>query len=276
MIFQYMLAPIEDTSDSTLRTLCHRYGADVTFTEMARFDSLARKNASTWRKIEIVDSTPAYVQIVGQDEQKLKRFLSMYQPPEAFLGFNFNLGCPSPALTSHGLGCAMIKRIAKTKKLVQIVKSHGYNCSIKMRLGLNKFEKEKKVYLHLLNAVDADFFVIHSRVASDTYEQPADFSVYPQCVASGRRIIANGDITTQEHVAQLRKMGVQGIMIGRPAVRDPTIFNKLKDLPVPDVEQVIKEYLALAEQFNSRFKYRKNVLKRLGKPVGSIYEHVYG
>ena len=61
-----------NTSDSALRSICYKYGADVTFTEMTRFDSLARKNASTWEKIKFCDDTPAYVQIVGQDEQKLK------------------------------------------------------------------------------------------------------------------------------------------------------------------------------------------------------------
>jgi tRNA-dihydrouridine synthase B len=282
MAFQYMLAPLEDTSDSALRALCSRYGADVTFTEMTRIDSLARENKSTWDKIAILDETPAWVQIVGSNEQKLKKFLSKYEPPKSFLGFNFNFGCPSPQITGHGLGCAMIKRISKTKKLVEVVKDRGFPVSIKMRLGLNKFEKEKKIYLNLIDAVDADFFVVHARVGTQTYEEPADYSVFPEILSLGKTIIANGDADNKENVAALKNMGLHGVMIGRAAVRNPAVFNELKGLPVPTVEQLREEYTALAEQFNSRFKYRENVLKRLGKSASTTpyklkdYELVQG
>lgn len=284
MSFQFMLAPLEDTSDSALRTLCFRHGADVTFTEMTRVDSLARNNKSTWDKIAIQDDTPAWVQIVGQDEQKLKKFLSMYEPPKSFLGFNFNLGCPSPHLTNHGLGCAMVKRIAKTQKLTKIVSDRGYPVSIKMRLGLNKFEKEKKTYKNLIDAVSVDFFAVHVRVGSDTYENPADYSVLPEIVAMGKPIIANGDIHTPETLAQVKSLGVAGIMIGRAAVRNPAIFDMLKGKNTASPEQLKEEYLELAQRFNNRFKYRENVLARLGKPTGVSsreearveYEHVQG
>ncbi|MEK6952543.1 MAG: tRNA-dihydrouridine synthase, partial [Nanoarchaeota archaeon] len=43
----YMLAPMEGFTDNSFRTLCYNYGADATFTEMARFESLARRNKST-------------------------------------------------------------------------------------------------------------------------------------------------------------------------------------------------------------------------------------
>jgi tRNA-dihydrouridine synthase B len=277
MTFSYQLAPLEDTSDSALRSICYKYGADTTYTEMARFDSLARHNASTWEKVAMHDNTPAWVQIVGTDEQRLKRFLTEYKPPEQFQGINFNLGCPSPQITGHGLGCAMIKRIAKTQKLVKIVQDRGYKCSVKMRLGLNKFEKEKKIYLNLIDAVPADVFIVHARVGSQTYEESADYSVFPEIVALGKPIIANGDVQTTAQVDALKTVGVHGVMIGRAAVRDPAIFNRLQGLPTPDVEQLKAEYTALAEQFNSRFKYRENVLKRLGKPLAPVaYDHVQG
>src|SRR3990167_5601958 len=152
--FLYMLAPLEDTSDSVLRALCFKYGADTTFTEMTRLDSLARNNKSTWDKIAILDDTPAWIQMVGNKEEGLKKFLKHYQPQKSFQGINFNLGCPSPQIVSLGLGCAMIKRIQKIKNMIKIVTDQGYRSSLKLRLGLNQYEKEKKVYLHLIEGVD--------------------------------------------------------------------------------------------------------------------------
>lgn len=270
MTFTTMLAPLEDTGDNALRTLCYRYGADVTFTEMARTDSLARKNKSTLGRTYLHDDTPVWIQITGSKDNVLKRYFAHFVPQKGFLGFNFNLGCPSPQIIRNGLGCAMIKRVSKTKKLVQITKDYGFPVSIKMRLGMNRFEKEKKVYLHLIDAVDVDFFAVHGRYGAQTYEDPADYSAIIECVKSGKTIIANGDITRKEQVDFLKANGIKGVMIGRAAVYNPAIFNLLKGKPVPSIEQLRREYLCLADKFNAPFRYQKNVIKRLGQPIETI------
>ena len=272
MSFTYMLAPLEDTSDNALRTLCYRYGADVTFTEMARTDSLARNNQSTLSRTLLSDDTPAWIQITGAQDNVLKRYLAHFEPQKGFLGFNFNVGCPSPTIISSGLGCAMIKRVSKMKKLVSIVKDYGYHVSIKMRLGMNRYEKEKKVYLNLIDAVDADFFAVHGRYGAQTYAHPVDYAAILECVKSGKTIIANGDIVDKERVEFLRSHGIKGVMIGRAAVFNPAVFNLLKGEPVPSIEQLKNEYLELADTFHAPFKYRKNVLKRLGRPLSTIQE----
>lgn len=256
-----MLAPIEDMTSNSFRTICYKYGADLTFTDMSRILSLSRKNRSTWDKIEIKNETPTVIQLIGNNEHGLKKFLSLFEPKNGFQGFNLNIGCPAPNFVDYGMGCAMIKRISKTRKILNIIRDNGYNASIKMRLGLTKAEKEKKVYLNLIDGVDADFFVVHARYGLQTYAEPADFNVYQDCVNLGKNIIANGDIKTKEQVKELKEIGLKGVMIGRAAITDPGIFNKLKGIQCPLKEQIIKEYLQLAEQFNEAFKYKKNILK---------------
>ena len=260
-----MLAPLEDTSDSVLRALCYKYGADTTFTEMTRLDSLARNNKSSWDKINIADDTPAWVQIVGNKEDMLKTFLKKYQPPSSFQGINLNLGCPSPEMIKLGLGCAMIKRITKIRNMIKIVNDYGYACSVKMRLGLNEYEKQKRVYLNIIEGADADFFIVHARHGKQHYESPVDNGAYEDCVKTGKKIIANGDIYAKEQVEFLKSKGVHGVMIGRNAVYNPAIFNKLKGLLVPSTDELKKEYLDLAKKFNAKPHYQKNVLKRIGK-----------
>lgn len=262
--FSYMLAPLEDYSDGALRTLCHRYGADLTFTEMTMVNPLSQGNKSTWTRLDFRDSTPVVIQLMGGNEAHLKKFLKMFKPHKGFKGFNFNLGCPSPNVVNEGLGCAMIKRIGKTKKLIKIVNDYGYKCSIKMRLGMNRFEKEKKVYLNLINGVTPDFFVVHAREGAQKYEEEPDYSVYDECVKTGKNIIANGSITTKEQVSEFKKIGLKGVMIGRAAIKDPTIFNQLKSIKTPPAEQVKKEYLILVDKFEPPFRYRKNFLKHFG------------
>lgn len=227
--FNLMLAPMEGRTNPEFRDLCYKNGADSSFTEMARISALARGNKSTLEKIKIPKPIPTYIQLIGSNEKDLIKFLQNFKPPNGFLGFNLNLGCSSPNMLQVGLGCALIKRISKIKKLVKIIDDQGYSTSIKLRLGMNKFEKQKKSYLNLIRVVNADFFIVHARHGKETLKDPADFSVYGECVKTNKIIIANGDIKTKEQIQYLRSIGIKGAMIGRAALQDPHIFNILQD-----------------------------------------------
>lgn len=228
--FEFMLAPMEGYTNPEFRELCYKKGADSTFTEMARISALARNNKSTLEKIKIPKPIPTYIQIIGSNEKELDEFLINFNPQEGFLGFNLNLGCPSPDMIKKGFGCALIKRINKVKKIIQTIKNYNYPTSIKLRLGMNQFEKEKKVYLNLIKELDVDFFIVHARHSKETYKNPADFSVYEGCVKTNKVIIANGDIKTKEQIDYLKSIGLKGAMIGQAALKNPNIFNEIKVL----------------------------------------------
>ncbi|MFH1432081.1 MAG: tRNA-dihydrouridine synthase family protein [archaeon] len=264
--FQYMLAPLESMTDSCFRAICH--GADMTFTELVSLEALAKNNAYASERIKLYDSTPCMIQIIGQKEQSLQKFLSAFTPDNGFQGFNLNLGCPDPYFVGQGLGCAMIKRISKTKRMIDIIKDHGYSTSIKMRLGLNQHEKDKKVYINLINSVDADFFIVHARHGKQTYSDKADWSVFPECVMTGKNIIANGDIKTRDDVEKMRDC--KGVMIGRAAIINPLIFAGLKGLPLSPLDEIKKEYEILLNERKAPPKYRKNIFKHLGNDDSKI------
>jgi len=223
-----MLAPMEGVTDNAFRALCYRNGADLTFTEMARVDNLARLKKGEMQKISIMDSTPTQIQLAGAKLGEYEKFLASFRPAEGFRGFNLNLGCPSPEFIRQGLGAAMIKRISRVNDILKLIGRAGFECSIKLRLGLNGYEKEKGVYLNLIRNVDASFFAVHAKTAKQTEDDPADFSVYARCVDTGKRIVANGDIRTRAQVRELEQGGLFGAMIGRAAIEDPGIFNRLK------------------------------------------------
>ncbi|NQU98447.1 tRNA-dihydrouridine synthase family protein [Candidatus Woesearchaeota archaeon] len=275
--FEFMLAPMEDYTDNAFRELCFNHGADLTFTEMTRLTGLIRNNKSTERRIEILNNVPTQIQLAAKNEDHLKLFLKKFKPTEGFQGINFNLGCPSPHLIKIGLGCALMKRISKVNRLVQIVKNNGFSCSIKMRLGLNQYEKEKFVYLNLLKNVDADFFIIHARHGKEDYESKADDKIYPECVDTGKTIIANGDIDSVEKVNYMKKLGVKGVMIGRAAVCNPSIFEQLKGHTSTDIKTLKSEYVSLIKKYpHINNKYYVNIMKRIGSTQNAFPEQVMG
>lgn len=263
--FKYMLAPLEDFTCPAFRALCYKYGADLTFTEMTRSGALARGNKSTWEKILFNDDTPTVIQLLANNEKIISDFLKDFEPKGNFKGFNLNFGCPSPKIIQTGQGAAMIKRVSKANTIVKTIRDHGYNVNIKMRLGLNRYEKERKTYLNMINTVDADFFIVHARHAGETYSQKPDWSVFEECVKTGKEIIANGDIKSIDDVNTIKNFGVKGVMIGRAAIINPAIFNELKGEKVPTYDEMKNEFLEISKRYNANPKHVDNVLKFLNK-----------
>ena len=272
-----MLAPLEGYSDSVLRTLCFRHGADLTFTEMAHVESFLKNNRLALEKIAVRDMTPVQIQLLTGRENELESFLEGFTSFPGFEGFNLNLSCPSPDVIGRGKGAAMIKRAAKTQRLVSLIRGHGYAVSLKMRLGTNAHERELKVYLNALRGVDADFFVVHAKTAAQSSAESEDYSVFPECVnaAGGRPVIANGGIDSPEKVEALKEMSVGGVMIGRAALSNPAIFDSLKNQlgfnkpskPVPTIQELKKEYVELYSSLHGSERYRDDFYRVVGKKV---------
>lgn len=270
-----MLASLERYSDSVFRTLCYNHGADLTFTEMAHVGSFLRRSKVSLEKIEPRDATPVQIQILSSNEGKLDRFLSDFKPFDGFMGFNLNLSCPSKDVIRQGKGVAMVKRGAKTARLVSLIRDHGHPVSVKIRLGLNQYEKDNRLYLNNLGGVDPDFFVVHAMHAAQSSDEKEDNSVYPECVEAARGIpvIANGGIETPEMVRSLVEMGVGGVMMGRPAMGNPAIFNLMKNglgannppRPVPTIDDLTREYDDIFEAIGGSETYRSRFLKVVGR-----------
>jgi len=262
-----MLASLERYSDSVFRTLCYNHGADLTFTEMAHVGSFLRKNKGSMAKIAVKDTTPVQIQLLSSNEGKLDRFLKDFKTFEGFQGFNLNLSCPSKDVIRQGKGAAMVKRAAKTMRLVALIRDYGYPVSVKIRLGLNSFEKQNKLYLNNLGGVDPDFFVVHAKHAAQSSAEPEDYSVYPECVEAARGIpvIANGGIDTSEKARSLMEMGVGGVMMGRPALGYAGVFDLYRNelgfndppKPLPDAASLKHEYDEIYERIGGDERYRE-------------------
>jgi tRNA-dihydrouridine synthase B len=279
-LFSFMLAPLEGYSDCVLRTLCHNHGADLTFTEMAHVESFLRGNKQSLTKITVADSTPVQVQLLTGRDDQLERFIEGFKPFPGFKGFNLNLSCPSIDVIRHGKGAAMVKRATKTQRLVSIIHDHGYAASVKLRLGINEYEKRNKLYLNSLGGVEADLFIVHAKTAAQRSSEPEDYSVFPECVeaANGAPVIANGGIDSSDRVKALMGMGVAGVMIGRAALCNPAVFDALKNelgfnepsRLIPSMDELTREYASLHERLRGHEGYMDSFLRVAGRKVRSV------
>ena len=273
-LFSFMLAALEGYTDAVFRLLASRHGVDLGFSEMTHVEALLRGNRDSVEKLGSLGA-PFQVQLLTSGEEKFERFLGGFVAPDGFRGFNLNLSCPSKEVIRRGKGAAMVKRAAKTQRLVELIRDHGFPVSVKIRLGLNQFEKDNKLYLNSLGGVNPDFFIVHLKHAGQGSSEAEDYSVFPECVEAARGIpvIANGGIDSVEKVRMLREMGAGGVMIGRAALFNPGIFDELKNElgynsplhRVSSLDELRAEYRAIYDEYGGQRRYLDDFMRIVGK-----------
>ncbi len=262
-------SPMEACSDVAIRTLCYEQGAALTYIEMIRAYALTKKKQRFLEKLDPSPNIRQGLQLAAVKVNELKKALviiknkQLEQDPRFvhIETIDLNLGCPSPGLISEGAGPALLKRTNRVKELFEVLRTEWNGpVSAKMRLGMSQQEKEKKVYLKVLNVAEdigLDWITVHPKTVKDPSIDPIDLKALQECVENtSTPIIGNGLVIDEVSAQHMLKTGVKGIMIARAAVADPFIFKRVKafietgkKLPSPtkqEYEQAFKQYLELA------------------------------
>ncbi len=283
------LSPMEGVSDLGFRTICHNRGADLTFTEMIRGSSLIKDNKATLDLVDSFDSSvPTGIQLFVTKKEVLKKSLDMIKN-----GINnndgrfsnlsvvdLNFGCPSEEIIKVGGGPAMLKRLSKMHEILTVLKENSpLVCGIKIRLGLNNFEKNQKIYLKVLkiaNKVKLDYMTVHPKSATDRSNVPIDLVALSEIIQNAEiPIVGNGFVKSGESAKKMFDLGCSAVMIARESTINPWIFEDIKlelsgqkktERTKNDYETAWKEYESIAKG-NS-----KQSLKENEKMNGNNYE----
>ncbi len=245
------LAPMEDVTYKSFRYMCKKFGADVMYTEFVNSDALVRNVAKTKLKMSLFDfDRPVAIQIYGHDIGAMAEAAKVAQ--EAGPDFiDINFGCPMKKIVRRGAGAALLQDLPRMQEMAAaVVKAVRLPVTAKTRLGWD--EHEKPVVEAALRLQDAGIaaLAIHGRTRSQLYNGQADWTLIGEVKNHPRitmPIIGNGDVKGPRQAEELwRQSGVDGLMIGRPAIGRPWIFREIKHflatgetLPSPTVEDVV-------------------------------------
>lgn len=264
------LSPMEGVSDLGFRTICHNRGADLTFTEMIRGSSLIKENKATLDLVDTFDSSvPAGIQLFVTRKEVLKKALELIksgieEKDNRFSNLSvidLNFGCPSEEIIRVGGGPAMLKRISKMRELLTLLRENSpLPCGIKIRLGLNNFEKNQKVYMRILNIVnelEIDYMTVHPKVATDRSDVPIDLEALREIIHDSEiPIVGNGFVRDSDSAKKMLDLGCKAVMIAREATINPWIFEDIKNhlagrtiskRTIKDYEIAWKEYELIAK-----------------------------
>ena len=228
-----MLAPMQGLTNRALRSLFGEWGKpDVMFTEFIRVRPGSRKAFSPVDLLEattISEEIPLVVQLIGKETSGLEASARAAQDNGA-VHLNLNLGCPYGRMNSGSAGGALLKHPEGLGHRLNVLR----NCiegsfSVKVRSGYDDPEQIFSL-LPFFEDSGVDFVVLHPRTVIQKYGGRADHELTARLVEKTRLpIIANGDVTNAtEGEMVLKETGAAGLMIGRGAIRDPLIFERLR------------------------------------------------
>ena len=282
-----MLAPLQGLTNRAMRGLFVDWvHPDVVFTEFMRVSSVGRKHLSRNDLQEAASTAgdvPLVAQLVGNNSAALVNAASNAGAAGA-LHINLNLGCPYGRTASGASGGAMLKYpevLAEMLPALRQVISGTF--SIKVRAGYSDPEQIFAL-LPLFAKAEVDFLIIHPRTVVQKYTGAADHTITKRVVReTAIPVIANGDIRTAcGGLRLLEETGAAGLMLGRGAIADPLLFERLRNRNTKEpteaetaimLQRYLKELLSLYQELfcgeRQILDKMKNVLSFIDTPAFS-------
>ncbi len=268
-----MLAPMEGVGHPEFRRMmAERGGLGIVCTEFVRVSRAPLAPRSLRKAVIKCPGVPLSVQVMGNDADKMAEAAEVMAASGADV-VDINLGCPAPRVVRHGVGAAMLKDPELLHRVLSAMRSRVPGLlSAKIRAGFDD-RTHVLAIAEAVQAAGADYIVVHPRRRADFYQGVADWRIIA-LLSSALRIpvIGNGDCWYAVDARRMREeTGCVAVMIGRPALRNPWIFEQIADLEAGRVPRrpggldIVEHLHSVCRRYRAAFPGRR-------EPVGKIKE----
>ena len=223
------LAPMAGVTDLAFRTICDRFGAGLSYTEMVSAKALSFSDKKTNTLMQ-TENLPTAVQMFGSDADIMAAAVTEVESHGLFT--DINMGCPAPKIAGNGEGSALMKDLAKAERIIGSVCDKATKpVTVKMRSGWDEEHINAVELARIAEKCGAAAVTVHGRTREQYYSGKADRGVIRKvCDAVSIPVIANGDIfTAYDAKSMLRETGASAVMIGRGSQGNPWIFRQITE-----------------------------------------------
>lgn len=280
-----MLAPMQGLTNNALRGyFIETVAPDLVFTEFVRVQQQSRKRIAKAELAEIAahdSQVPLVVQLIGHNAEALADAAVRVQEAGC-QHLNLNLGCPYGRMTTGATGGELLRDPGKLVELLTSLRQaiRG-SFSVKCRSG---YADPQQIFelLPLYEECRIDYVILHPRTVEQKYAGQADHQLTAEVVKrTALPVIANGDINDAETGQRLlAETGVAGLMLGRGALADPLLFQRIRgELPVQVNEvqrrhELIAYLSALLPLYLERFCGERQALMKLKDLLNFIPDEI--
>jgi len=225
---------MQDVTDLPFWRLITRYGgADVYYTEYFRVHPTSHLEKYILRSItHNPTGRPVVAQMIGNDIASLVRNAKeLQQLPIAAV--DLNLGCPAPVVYKKCAGGGLLRDPDRVDAILGALRDAivpPCRFTVKTRLGFESpavFEKLLPIFArHSL-----DLLAVHGRTVADMYRTEVRYDYIAEAVAAVPcPVLANGNVSSAAGAIEvLRTTGAAWLMIGRGAIRNPWLFDQIRE-----------------------------------------------
>lgn len=227
-----LLAPMEGVTHPLYRAAVAKLGAPgCVCTEFVRITAQPIRPAALAREVVRAPGVPLSVQVMGRELERMREAAEVLDQAGTD-AVDINMGCPTKNAAKGGVGAAMLKDPELLFSVVSTMRA-AVRCflSAKIRAGFD--DKSRVVELaQVVEAAGADYIAVHPRTRKDRYTGVADWRIIAVLKEKLRiPVIGNGDCWyAADALRMMDETGCDGVMIGRPAMRNPWIFRQVEEL----------------------------------------------
>ncbi len=230
-----VLAPMAGYTDSAMRTLCLEQGAGAVYTELTSAEGIRRDSEKTFQVLDAAKGEhPIAGHLFGRDPEAMAEAAKHVEQSGVFDWVDINCGCPVKKVVSRGAGAALLKDLDHMAKIIAAVRAAvSLPVSVKTRIGFNQDSADHLEIAKVVEGSGADMIAVHARLAKNFHGGDPDWEKLGEMKAALKiPIIGNGGVLEPADAERMvAASGVDGVMIGRGAIGNPWIFERVKSVP---------------------------------------------
>ncbi|MDH5306741.1 MAG: tRNA dihydrouridine synthase DusB [Myxococcales bacterium] len=272
-----VLAPMAGVSNLPFRLIARQAGAALVFSETVSAKGLVMGGAKTRRLLRSSPrEAPCAFQLFGSDPAILAEACRRLEG-EGAAWIDLNVGCPVKKFIRNGAGSALLCDLPRAARIVRSMReAFSGTLSVKMRSGWDQHSVNAPEFARIAAGEGAELISVHGRTRAQQYRGRADREIIRRVVEAvpDTPVLANGDVVREDDAFEmLRETGAAGVMIGRGAMGNPWIFQRIlaraegggaRQLTAQERLATIEHHVALMEtSFPDRSVLAANLKKYL-------------
>lgn len=202
----------------------------MVYTEMVSSKAIQYNDEKTKKIMKIQEKErPIAIQIFGSEEEAMA--CGAQYASKIGNVVDINMGCPAPKVTKNGDGSKLLLDLVKAKEIMETtVKNSKVPVTLKIRKGWDNDNIVAVEVAKIAEEVGISAITVHGRTRKEYYSGNVDLNIIKKVKEAVKiPVIGNGDIVDEKKACiMFEETGVDGIMIGRGAIGNPWIFEKIR------------------------------------------------
>ncbi len=240
------LAPMAGITDAPFRTICRRFGVQLTFSEMTLANEAVWHSRKSRLRCDFRhDPEPVVVQIAGAEPEALAE-AARYQLSLGAHWIDINMGCPAKKVCRKAAGSALLSDPALVGDILAAVCEAAPLVSLKIRTGPEPRQRNAVEIATIAEQAGVQLLSIHGRTRAERFQGQAEYrTIREVCRNTALPVLANGDISTPEQACRVMEWtGAAGLLIGRATLGRSWLLQQMQQAlagkPVTEPDWTLK------------------------------------